>query len=242
MTTIQFRGKPIPVTCANPPDIQLAIGTDLFQNWLAHLDPSLDLQAVEVQSLDKFGSSRVGFLKISTTTIRNGVKIPGIVLLRGSAVAVLLILTDESTKEQWTILTEQPRVPTGKLLLEIPAGMSDGSGNLRGVAIQELQEECGLVATPEDLIDLVELAFGGQQPGVYMSPGLLDEFIGLYLWRITFSSQRIAELEGKLGGADPHEQIRLRLVKLNELWRTAADGKTLSALALYQGLKETGKL
>jgi 8-oxo-dGTP pyrophosphatase MutT (NUDIX family) len=32
--------------------------------------------------------------------------------------------------------------------------MVDGSGNVRGVAIKELEEECGLVAKPEGLIDL----------------------------------------------------------------------------------------
>jgi len=52
-----------------------------------------------------------------------------------------LIITDQETQKQYTILTHQPRAPTGKILNEIPAGMTDGEGNLKGVAIRELEEE-----------------------------------------------------------------------------------------------------
>jgi ADP-sugar diphosphatase len=241
MASFEFRGKQVEISAAPPCDVRAALGTDLFQNWLSSLDPSLDLQSVQVQSIDRFGPTRIGFLKFHSRILRNGVPIPGIVVLRGQAVALLLVITDTDTGEEWTILTEQPRVPTGHLLRELPAGMTDGSGNLKGVAIKELEEECGLVARAEDLLDLVDLAFEGTQPGIYMSPGLLDESVRLFLWKTTMPHAKVVELEGKLRGESEHEQIQLRIVKLADLWRTAPDAKALSSLALYQALKAQGK-
>jgi 8-oxo-dGTP pyrophosphatase MutT (NUDIX family) len=242
MSSIAFRGKQIPVTAAAPADADAAINTDLFKKWLAGLDSSLTLRSITIQSVDRFGSSRIGFIKFAADLTRNGVRIPGIVLLRGPAVAVLLIITDADTGEQSTIIVQQPRVPIGRIFLEIPAGMTDGGGNLRGIAIKELEEECDLVARPDDLIDLTELAYGGAEPGVYMSPGLVDEFITLFLWRMTLPHARIAELEGKLGGEDDHEQIVLRIVRLADVWKRCPDNKTLAALALYNNLLAAGRL
>jgi ADP-sugar diphosphatase len=242
MASVEFRGHQIPAVAAAPADAAAAVNTDLFKGWLAGLDPSFDLQGITVQSVDRFGSTRIGFIKFRADIRRNGVQIPGVVVLRGSAVAVLLIITDSTTGEQWTILAQQPRVPTGRLLLEIPARMSDGAKNLRGVAIQELAEECGLVAAPDDLIDLIDLAYHGAHPGAYMSGGLVDEFIVLYLWRATMSHERVREIEGRLGGESEHEQIVLRIVKLSDVWKVAPDNKTLCALTLYYNLLREGKL
>lgn len=239
---MNFRGNEIPVTAAQSPDVQLALGTDLVKNWVNGLDSSLDVKKIEVQSVDKFGTGRVGFVKISTHTERNGTKIPGICLLRGNAVGILLEITDESDGQIYSVLTSQPRVPTGKILLEIPAGMVDGSGNLKGVAIKELEEECGLVAKESDLIDLTGIAYGDHFPGVYTSPGLLDEALRLFLWKTTMPHDKLLALQDKLGGEDAHEQIVLKLVKYNEIWKYTPDTKSLTALHLAQVLKSEGKI
>jgi len=242
MTTIEFRGQSVPVTVAAPCDAELAVRTPLFQGWLAGLDLTFDLRGIEIQSVDAFSTGRVGFIKFAARVERRGVRIPGIVVLRGQAVALLIVITDADTGEEFAILTEQPRVPTGRVLLEIPAGMVDGEGNLRGVAVKELEEECGIAARTEDLVDLVELAFGGTAPGIFMSGGLCDESIRLYLWRVAMPHARVAELEGRLGGADAHEQITLRIVRFADVWRLAPDAKSLSSLALYANLRAAGRL
>jgi hypothetical protein len=74
---------------------------------------------------------------------------------------VLVIL--ECDGQEYTIMTHQARVPIGTHNLpEIPAGMLDGSGNFRGVAANELAEECDIVIPPEELIDMTELAYGSR--------------------------------------------------------------------------------
>lgn len=239
---LKIAGKEVPVTAAASPDVATAIGTDLVQNWTKSLDPSYNVKNVEIQSIDRFGSSRIGFVKMATTTERNGVKIPGICVLRGGAVALLLEITDEETGEKYSVLTSQPRLPTGKILNEIPAGMADGNGNLKGVAIKELEEECGLVAKEEDLIDLTYKAYGEKHPGVYTSPGLLDEFLRLFLWRTKMPHDKIMALNDKIGGVDAHEQIKLRLVKFEDIWKYTPDTKTLSALFLAHQLEATGAI
>ena len=140
---------------------------------------------MEIQSIDLFGK-RIGFMKIKTTTVNTQTNktVPGIVFLRGDAVAILPVITSES--QQFVLVTEQVRVPIGQKFLEIPAGMTDGDGNLSGVAIKELQEETGISSI--NAHDLVSL---GQ---IVPSPGGCDEKLHLYLLKLQFTDAQIAEM------------------------------------------------
>ncbi|KIX10256.1 uncharacterized protein Z518_01337 [Rhinocladiella mackenziei CBS 650.93] len=82
------------------------------------------------------------------------------------------------------------------------------------------------------------------QAAIYPSPGGSDEFIPIFLARKTVPQASIDELKGKLTGLRGHgEKITLKIVRLDEVWKVAGrDGKTLAALALYQGLKGEGRI
>jgi len=82
------------------------------------------------------------------------------------------------------------------------------------------------------------------QNAIYPSPGGSDEFIPIFLARKNLTTSQIDELKGKLTGLRDHgEKITLKIVKLDEVWKVAwRDGKTLAAMALYQGLKAEGKI
>lgn len=73
-----------------------------------------------------FGQDRVGFIKqtVDATLAKNEkIKIPGTMVLRGNAVAVLIVLEDDAGVER-VVLVDQPRLSVGKFhFLEIPAGM-----------------------------------------------------------------------------------------------------------------------
>ena len=145
-------------------DLQKVLEAQVFVDWVASVDkdPQLFIAEIEVQSVDMFGP-RIGFIKFKSRALLNlggdegMVEVPGIVFMRGGAVGVLVILECEG--QDFTILTNQARVPMGLHdLPEIPAGMLDGSGHFKGVAAEEIAEECNIVISEEELVDLTELA------------------------------------------------------------------------------------
>ncbi|CZR63272.1 related to nucleoside diphosphate-sugar hydrolase of the MutT (NUDIX) family [Phialocephala subalpina] len=238
-----------------------------FKDWAGTLKSSLELQrtdtkhpfnkspysvrSVTIQSADKFGPTRVGFVKLAAE-IMNEAKpkpesLPGVAFLRGGSVAMLMILRpSDSNTERWVIMTEQPRIPAGSLrFLEIPAGMIDSNQTFAGVAAKEIKEETGLVIHESELKDLTELALkgtGGQedlQAAMYPSPGGSDEFIAIFLWEKVLDRQEIEDLRGKLTGLRTQgEKITVRILDYEQLWRVGArDAKTLAAWSLYEALK-----
>jgi hypothetical protein len=112
-----------------------------------HEDP-YSLHKITVQSVDWFGSSKIGFVKLKAEILNNGgpkKALPGIAFLRGGSVAMLMILRPKDRREErWVVMTEQPRVPAGSLAFrEIPAGMIDDEKNFAGAAAKEIEEETG---------------------------------------------------------------------------------------------------
>lgn len=148
----------------------------------------------------------------------------------------------------------QPRVPSGSFtFVELPAGMIDNAGSFAGAAAQELEEETGLRVSESDLVDLTKLALSHDAAGVdhgaleaamYPSAGGCDEFISLFLCEKRVPREQLDGFKGKLTGLREHgEKITLRLIPLKDLWKVGArDAKALSALALYNGLKQDARL
>lgn len=240
-----------------------------FKNWMNTLQENLALQRtdpnhtfykdpyvlrkIEIQSVDWFGASKIGFVKLKAY-IRNGTgknDLPGIAFLRGGSVAMLMILRPKDSRdERWVVMTEQPRVPAGSLaFVEIPAGMIDDAMNFAGKAADEIKEETNFKLPESELIDLTELALKQSkvegeslQNAMYPSPGGSDEFIHIFLWEKELDRQEIMDLRGKLTGERRKgEMITLRLCDYEELWKVCPrDAKTLAAWALYEGLNRTG--
>ncbi|KAJ5176721.1 uncharacterized protein N7482_002598 [Penicillium canariense] len=225
-----------------------------------HEDPYV-LRTIDIQAVDRFGGGRVGFVKLKADVSNGrGEKLPGSVFLRGGSVGMLLILQPDDIpvsqeKGKQAIVTIQPRVPAGSLaFVEIPAGMLDDSGTFAGGAAKEIQEETGLSVQQSELIGMTSLASeliedsaaNGEnlQKAMYPSAGGSDEFIPLFLCQKRMPRQDIEELQGKLTGLRDHgEKITLKVVPLESLWKEGLrDGKTLAAWALYQGLREAGKI
>ncbi|CAN0841667.1 Nudix hydrolase 14, chloroplastic [Linum grandiflorum] len=143
-------------------EFRTAIDSSLFKQWLHNLQSEsgilangdLMLKQVLVQGVDMFGR-RVGFVKFKADILdkETGTKVPGIVFARGPAVTVLILLDCED--KTYAVLTEQVRVPTGKLVLELPAGMlDDDKGDFVGTAVREVEEETGIQLKLEDMVDL----------------------------------------------------------------------------------------
>ncbi|KAJ5191221.1 uncharacterized protein N7498_010206 [Penicillium cinerascens] len=245
-----------------------------FKNWIRTLQLSLErqqnpshefhddpyrLRSIDIQSIDRFGGGRLGFVKLKADVSNgSGETLPGSVFLRGGSVGMLLILQPDDIpanqeKGKSAILTIQPRIPAGSLAFaEIPAGMLDDSGTFAGGAAKEIEEETGLSVQHDELIDMTSLALqpaqdeNGEvlQKAVYPSAGGSDEFIPLFLCQKRMPRKEIEELQGKLTGLRDHgEKITLKIVPLENLWKEGLrDGKTLAAWALYKGLQQEGKI
>ncbi|KAJ9556084.1 hypothetical protein OSB04_010698 [Centaurea solstitialis] len=232
-------------------DFRNAIGSSLFEQWLKNIqsekgllaDGSLSLKQVLIQGVDMFGK-RVGFLKFKADVIdkETGQKVPGIVFARGPAVAVLILLNSEG--KTYTVLTEQVRVPVGRPVLELPAGMLDDNvGDVVGTAIREVEEETGIQLNLDDMIDLTSFLDPSTGCKVIPSPGGCDEELSLLLYRGSVDADVIKQLQGKETGLREHgELIKVHVVPYDTLWRITPDAKVLMSVAIYEMAKKEGLL
>lgn len=160
------------------------------ENHTFHHDPYV-LRSITVQSVDWFGG-RIGFVKLSANVqnSRRGT-LPGITMLRGGFVSVLMILRPRNTQdERYVLLATQPRLPAASLqFLEMPSGWISESGDFAGVSAREMEEEMNVKLNSSDLLNLSELA---QQyssvdesflhKAIYPMAGGSDEFVVIFLW------------------------------------------------------------
>jgi len=175
------------------------------------------LHSVNVRDVFFFGA-RPGLARINAALLdTRDEPLPGAVFLRGDSAAVLILVPRDGVEH--VVLVRQPRVPVGKMLLEIPAGMMDANHNFCNVALRELLEETGIRATPEQLRPLRR---------VYASPGGSDEAIQYYTLKLsTFSPPPYP-----LGVREEGEHIEVVTLPLTQAYESVTDGKFWTAVGL----------
>ncbi|MBU6450958.1 MAG: NUDIX domain-containing protein [Cyanobacteria bacterium REEB67] len=226
----------IPFKAAPGIDIDLVKGCAKFKNWVESIDDSkFVIKGIELQSVDMFGPKQniVGFVKFVADVVDlDGEPQHGIIFMRGGAVGMLVIIN-----KKHVVVTVQPRLATGSFgFIELAAGMLDGSGNFAGVAAKEIEEELGLKIPADKLTDLG--AVSGSSDGFFLSPGGCDETMRLFCIEIEISDDELAAMEGKCTGViEEHEQIALKIIPYDELWKLP-DAKSAVAYLYYEKLKE----
>ena len=106
-----------------------------------------------------------------------------------------------------------------------------------------MAQECDIIISEDELVDLTQLAYDGKWKGMFPSAGGCDEFLRLYVCRRQVEPEVITELEGRLTGLrEEGERIKLHIVPLEESWKISPDAKLLSCLALYDRLKQSDAL
>jgi ADP-ribose pyrophosphatase len=92
---------------------------------------------------------------------------------------VAIVAVDNDGK---VLLVNQYRLPTGKYLLEIPAGGIDGNENPEDAVRREMQEETGYLPQKVEKLG-----------GFYSAPGFCTEYLHLYLAMDLEPSRLVAE-------------------------------------------------
>lgn len=214
-------------------DIAKVTGSKQFTDWLARVDRTrFTIKSIHIQSVDMFGPVKIGFIKFKADVVDStGKFIAGIVFMRGGSVGIPTVLHCEG--EDYAVMTVQPRLCTGSFeFMEVPAGMLDGSGNFAGVAAMEMKQELGFEIKDTDLVDLS--AATGNPGGIYLTPGGSEETMRFFLYEKDVTREQMNAMEGRLGGElSEGEQITLRIIPLEDLWKVA-DAKTIVAYTLYQ--------
>lgn len=233
-TTVTINGTIIPIFADASINLGLAIEFLPFKTWVSNVDPSIVISKIVIQNIDMFGP-RIGFMKYQVFGNVNGIPLPGIVFSRGNSVAVLPVLKLKDTTHRYVICTEQYRVPAGKKMIEIPAGMMDLAGSFVGVAAKEMAEETGIIMTQKELIELTPSL-------VFPSIGACDEGMKIMYYTKEVTASELAALNGKItGSVEENEVIQLRLVPYEEL-HTISDMKTLTALLLLERKQASGEI
>ena len=120
-------------------DKPVILNSRIFKEWLQRTQEKFAVSKIHFASVDFLSKVHEPlFIKLrATATLPDGKPVHGIVLVRGNAVGVLVVLKCEGKK--YLLLVRQPRFAISEQAsLEIPAGILDWTGDYRKVALSEL--------------------------------------------------------------------------------------------------------
>ena len=109
--------------------------------------------------------------------------------------------------------------------------MDDDTQTIKGTAVKEMEEECGIVIDASELIDLSHLAFSSHKvgsTGVPMSQGGCDERMRLLYLEKSVTKAQLDQMRDRMTGLrEEGEIITLRVVPYEDVWRVSADSKAI---------------
>jgi 8-oxo-dGTP pyrophosphatase MutT (NUDIX family) len=159
-------------------------------------------------------------------------------MLHGKAVMIVVLIRCTDRDQVFAILVQQPRVGSGQLMVEFPAGnMTDDSDDVRRVAARELNEEVGIECYPGELIPVSKLFFP-KHPFVNIHPSGYDERTFAFAIAKRMTKAELDAYEGKHLGADQDEQITLHVVPFDDVWKWSYGPATLGVHLMVSDLIE----
>ncbi|CAN6466440.1 unnamed protein product [Victoria cruziana] len=221
--TLDVLGAPVRVVASpalSDSDFRKAVDCVIFKNWLRNLH------------------GEMGILATGGFSLRE-VLIQGVDMF-GRGVGFLKFKAEIIDKQTG----KRARVPVGRFILELPAGMlDDDGGDVVGTAVREVEEETGIRLNMDELINLTALLDPSTGCRMLPSPGGCDEELSLFLYRGHVKKEVIEALQGQEMGLREHaELIKVRIFPYKKLWRMTADAKVLASIALYEMAKKEGLL
>jgi ADP-sugar diphosphatase len=193
-----------------------------FLNWLNNFNTEqITIISVTITDIDWFAAKpdplKLGFVKCASEAydyITGKRIVSNISFIRGDSVAILIVVNvidtiGENKPTDYVLLCEQHRLPVGKKMKEICAGMKDAEGNILSVGLKEVKEETGF-----DIKSIKELIRLGDK--IYLSPGGCDEGVELFAWTTTITQEELIEKQNRMYGcAKENEEIKLHFVEFS---------------------------
>jgi 8-oxo-dGTP pyrophosphatase MutT (NUDIX family) len=198
----------------------------LISNWYKSLGSECRVKKADVISVDCWGG-RVGILEMDVQYELNGREYADRIVLTGRSVMMCMLLRAEETGKLYTVLVKQPRIGSGRLMYEFPAGKTEDSTEYLDVAAREVREEVGIPCRPEDLVYIPDVLPNGDDTVMVAAP-YFDERVRFYCYSRTMKTEDIMKLEGKSHGVDPDEQITLHICLFDDLLKYVTDPSTLA--------------
>lgn len=221
-------------------DKEKALASPMLAEWRKRMNPDWIIDRCEIASIDIWPTGRVGFIELDVQySIANYTHSERVILSGGSVTIVCLIhcTTDDKL---YTVMVQQPRIASGKLMYEYPAGLADDCTDHRDVAVRELEEECKIIASKEELIDLNAKLIGS---GYFnTNEERFDEYCSVFLVRRNMTIDEINDLQGRECGVDEEEQITVKVIPFDDVWNTSSDCATLGITYEIQSLMESGAI
>ena len=200
--------------------LKAVVASPKMHEWCdSQLDEGVvDTKSVTIHNVKFFGPVRpdkLGFVMLegNAEEISTGDKVMATcAFVRGGSVGVFVrarvVAKDGSIVGDYGVFTEQIRYPMGKKLIEICAGCVDSqTGDIKGVAMTELQEELGIIVNTEDVHDLGTIVPSGG--GTY-------EKINLYYLCISLTEEEFGDKMSKSFGVED-EKIRLKFTQFDQM-------------------------
>lgn len=212
----------------------------LIRRWASFIDPSIQVENISVQTADMFGP-RLGMVEMDVFYKTREIQHQERVILTGRSSMIIPLLQESETGKLYTVLVRQPRIGSGRLLYEFPAGMADDSTDFRAVAARELYEEIGMKCDPEELIYASGI-YRPKDPYTFLNAEHYEMGCHIFVARRSMPLSDILAYDGRSGGISADEQIELKVIPFDDVVFYAQEPATLGTLYIVSELLENGVL
>jgi hypothetical protein len=219
----------------------LSVPESKFNQWcIPCIANGIEIRSVLIDAVTMFGPN-IGFLYFTASAfdVENN-QIPGTVFLRGDSVCCLLIIKEvsdaiefasaagggeepsEPQPKYYMVVVEEIKLPVSGAICQTPAGMLDGSYNMKGKMIDEIKEETGITlsnnyahykSVPSDEMPFDTLIEFDQ---FIPSQGGCDEKIKVFSYACERTTTQMAAINQSIQGkADEFEKIKVHIKPLS---------------------------
>jgi len=206
----------------------------LISKWIKRVNQQFVIKKIVIESIDLFPGPRIGFIELTVDYLYLNHSYKERFVLSGKAVSIVLLAKVPENGLIYTLLVEQPRLGVGKLVKEFPAGMVDDSEDYKGVALKELEEECGIVAEGDELVQIGDF--------LYSDPSSVDDSSVFFIYKRNMSLEELDGLNNRVKGDGYDEQITTHVIPLTDVPNTSSDLVTISMAYQCIDMIKEGKI